>query len=73
MEAVALRCASCGEQAFSALFYRGPGQHRCKLCGGCLRLEPRALERRSGVDRRRRRQAGHWPDWRIGVDRREAA
>ncbi|MEX2193764.1 MAG: hypothetical protein WD844_00625 [Thermoleophilaceae bacterium] len=70
---VLLRCSACGHETVPSLFYRGPGQHRCRDCGCKLVLAPGVPERRSGEDRRRRRVPGRWPDWRSGPDRREAA
>ena len=54
----------------SALFWRGPGQHGCRECGGQLVLADPADDRRTGADRRKRRFLKRWPDWRGGADRR---
>ena len=60
----------CGTDAVSALFWRGPGQHRCSECGGQLVLARPTDDRRKGADRRKKRFLKRWPDWRNGRDRR---
>jgi hypothetical protein len=60
----------CGSETASALFWRGPSQHGCKECGGYLELVRHEEDRRSGIDRRRKRFLKRWPDWRNGADRR---
>ena len=67
---VDLRCVDCGTEAVSAMFWRGPGQHGCKDCGGQLVLARPAEDRRGSADRRRKRFLKRWPDWRNGKDRR---
>jgi hypothetical protein len=69
---VALRCTRCGAASVSALFYRGPEAHVCRICNALFELADPGRERRSGGDRRGRGNGIHgWAEWRSGVDRRQ--
>jgi hypothetical protein len=68
---VRLRCAGCRQEWLSALFYRGPGGHVCKHCGGQLSLANAGDERRTGSERRSEPAAPVVNEWRSGHDRRE--
>lgn len=70
---VRLICKKCGHISASALFYRGPDEHNCKVCGGELDLVDPSQDRRQGGDRRTD-EAGvnRDTDWRDGDDRRRS-
>jgi hypothetical protein len=56
----------------SALFYKGPDAHVCRVCHAPFTLADPERDRRDGRDRRRREALHDWADWRSGLDRRHA-
>jgi hypothetical protein len=56
--------------SISALFYRGPDSHVCRVCGAPFELADPERDRRNGGDRRRGNGIKGWAEWRSGEERR---
>jgi hypothetical protein len=68
---LALKCTDCGAASVSAMFYRGPEAHVCRVCRGPLELADPTRDRRVGGDRRNRGGGVQgWAEWRSGEERR---